>query len=564
LCNYIFTQKILKKMPHFAFELKYTNMKRDVWRLRRMIVDKDSTNAASFPPAAESAPAQADEALALQYQAKKTPSALATLVKRHQNGAYRAALAITRNSALAEEAVQEAFLQMAQGRSKFMTRGHGSFRSWFYCVVGNQAKMLLRRERGDRRRATGEKYRRHSEELVAEKNAAAFTVLKTEEVETSHALNAAVYSLRDEMREPIVLHFLNGLTQEEVGRVMGLSRKEVQRRMSLGLELLRKRLAQSGITTSLSALPALLASAQPTTVPATLAAALERLVANPSAFAPAATASQSVRTAGLFSSQKIGLAAIGLTLCATTGVLWQLNSAGPTATNTVEASRSSPENANATENESSEFYRRWTFENGPAADLELLDGAWHWQRGKDGIGRMIFDDGKSTMTTVPNVERKQFKTRQAPIASFKPSVKTPAKPFCVRMKVRLPPANQSCGLGVCWVAGKVEMDRVIRVVSASPAREESSNAVYQAIFIGRYSYLVCDAGGASLAIYAKEYPTNEIGCTFMYLHLEELELRELTPQEIKAWEKIIRQEVLKVKTKVPIAADDGEKGARKP
>ena len=59
-------------------------------------------------------------------------------------------------------------------------------------------------------------------------------------------LERALEGLPDELREIVVLRYTIGLSAEEIGKMMGLSRFAVNRRAKAGLALLQKHLKEGG------------------------------------------------------------------------------------------------------------------------------------------------------------------------------------------------------------------------------------------------------------------------------------------------------------------------------
>lgn len=190
-----------------------------------------------------------DEALFNRYQVRGDRAALAALFERYQDFAYRVAYGQCGRVDLAEEAVQEAFLQLARGGGRFKDQGPESFRAWFYGVTMNQARNL-----------------RRVEQRVLQRNLQAGSAGKPVAPENTAAMNAelrfslgrALEDLQEDLRLPVLLHCVEGLTQAQVGKLMGVSQSLVARRVAEGLDLLRKRLAQTGVTLSVGALPACL------------------------------------------------------------------------------------------------------------------------------------------------------------------------------------------------------------------------------------------------------------------------------------------------------------------
>src|SRR5947208_2059379 len=87
-----------------------------------------------------------DEHLLLKDAAGGDASALEALMSRYGSRVYRLAHGITRNSADAEEIVQDVFLQMVRKGGAF--EGSAALGSWIYRVTTNVA---LNKRRGKRR-----------------------------------------------------------------------------------------------------------------------------------------------------------------------------------------------------------------------------------------------------------------------------------------------------------------------------------------------------------------------------------------------------------------------------
>src|SRR5712691_7824077 len=90
-----------------------------------------------------------DEAV-VALAARSDEVAFAELYDRYGRAAYGLALRVLRDEALAEDAVQEAFLAIWRGASRFMPE-RGTASTWILTLVHRRAVDLVRRE--DRRRA---------------------------------------------------------------------------------------------------------------------------------------------------------------------------------------------------------------------------------------------------------------------------------------------------------------------------------------------------------------------------------------------------------------------------
>lgn len=88
--------------------------------------------------------AASDEDLVVKAQAGDYV-AFEDLVRRHQRRTYAVALGIVKNSAEAEEVVQETFLSAFEHLEGF--RGDSRFSTWIYRVASNHALMKLRKKK---------------------------------------------------------------------------------------------------------------------------------------------------------------------------------------------------------------------------------------------------------------------------------------------------------------------------------------------------------------------------------------------------------------------------------
>lgn len=90
-------------------------------------------------------------------------------------------------------------------------------------------------------------------------------------------LDVAIEDLPRELREPIVLYFLEGRGRAEVARELGLSSRLLSARLRTGVWALHAKLAQAGVTVPASALAALLTENAVVEPPPALVASLMRI-----------------------------------------------------------------------------------------------------------------------------------------------------------------------------------------------------------------------------------------------------------------------------------------------
>jgi RNA polymerase sigma-70 factor (ECF subfamily) len=185
-----------------------------------------------------------DEAL-LALAAREDEEALAQLYDRYGRVAYGLALRIVRDQALAEDAVQEAFLTVWRTASSFRAdRAKPS--TWILTLVHRRAVDVVRRE--ERRRAAPlEGTEEPDERSLAADEEIALT-------DRRRIVQEALRQLPDEQREALELAYYGGLTQSELAERLSVPLGTIKSRMFTGLRRLRDLLAEAGIDEPLAEL----------------------------------------------------------------------------------------------------------------------------------------------------------------------------------------------------------------------------------------------------------------------------------------------------------------------
>ena len=179
-----------------------------------------------------------DEAL-VALVARGDEDALAELYDRYGRTAYGLARRILRDGALAEDAVQEAFLALWRTAHRFVPeRARAS--TWLLTLVHRRAVDTVRREQ--RRRA--EPLDGAPEPADGSAEEAAWLRLERERVQ------AALASLPDQQREAIELAYYGGYTQSQLAERLGEPLGTIKSRMFAGLSRLRELLAEGTETSA--------------------------------------------------------------------------------------------------------------------------------------------------------------------------------------------------------------------------------------------------------------------------------------------------------------------------
>jgi RNA polymerase sigma-70 factor (ECF subfamily) len=170
-----------------------------------------------------------DEAV-VALTARSDEAALGELYDRYGRAAYGLALRVVRDEALAEDAVQEAFLAIWRGASRFIPE-KARASTWIMTLVHRRAVDLVRRE--ERRRADPLP---ETEPGSGGPSAAdsAWLRLERERVQT------ALAQLPVAQREAIELAYYGGFTQSELAERLGEPLGTIKSRMFAGLARLRE------------------------------------------------------------------------------------------------------------------------------------------------------------------------------------------------------------------------------------------------------------------------------------------------------------------------------------
>ena len=175
-----------------------------------------------------------DEAL-LALVARSDDEALAELYDRFGRIAYGLALRILRDDALAQDAVQEAFLGVWRSADRFLAE-RAKASTWILTLVHRRAVDLVRREE-----------RRRGEPLPETEPAVDAPVDEAERLVQRELVNQALRRLPDDQREALELAYYGGYTQSELAERLGQPLGTIKSRMFTGLGRLREILAEAGV-----------------------------------------------------------------------------------------------------------------------------------------------------------------------------------------------------------------------------------------------------------------------------------------------------------------------------
>lgn len=324
-------------------------------------------------------------------------------VARWTDLVYAACLRVLGQADAAEDAAQAVFLQLARKAPELSDET--VLPAWLY----RTAHFIARRaQTAAWRRARHEK----EAQKMRPKAATAETAQADAWAEIAPHLDEALDALPAHYREVLVLHFLCGKKQREVAEALRLKESTVSMRVQRGLEKLRAKLLGREAAVSASAFGALLGEHARALAPAHLSGAINAARKNgPASPEVAELANQSLRMAARSSAVSAwALAAAGLLALGLAGwAAWTTWKVPPSkdarAAPRSAASKTDAVPAHADAPAAAPLDVSWTFEHGPPPGLEVLHGAWTWDKAR---GEMLCE--QQTLVRLP-VEITRFPVR---------------------------------------------------------------------------------------------------------------------------------------------------------
>lgn len=162
------------------------------------------------------------------------------LIGRYSGKAYNLALRLTRSEQDAEEVLQDVFSTVYRKIGSF--EGKSQFSSWLYRITVNAAFMRLRKNKFKHTISLEDispQIRNSWKCAQSEKNAADGVTYQNQ---LRAELETALAALPDEYRPVFVLKDIDGLSNREVGSILGLTIPAVKSRLHRARLMLRRKL----------------------------------------------------------------------------------------------------------------------------------------------------------------------------------------------------------------------------------------------------------------------------------------------------------------------------------
>jgi RNA polymerase sigma-70 factor (ECF subfamily) len=179
------------------------------------------------------APATTDEELVARLAAGVDEEALSELYDRYQAVMYGLAMRITNDAALAQDAVQEAFVGVWRNASRY-AEGRASVRTWMIAIAHHRAIDIVRRRRAISPLPEFDE--------VHEALTAPDVWPEVARAADAAEVRRAMSTLPEAQRKSIELAYFSGLTQTEIAEREGIPLGTVKSRVRLGLGALRREL----------------------------------------------------------------------------------------------------------------------------------------------------------------------------------------------------------------------------------------------------------------------------------------------------------------------------------
>jgi RNA polymerase sigma factor (sigma-70 family) len=202
-----------------------------------------------------------DSELLQRYSQSRCEAAFTELVQRYMDLVYSAALRqVGGDTQLAQDVAQGVFIDLARKAASLSSRT--VLTGWLYTSTRFAAAKLVRTEQ-----------RRHAreQEAYSMQDQQSEPVTEPQWEQLQPVIDAAMHELNEGDRNAVLLRYFEGRALADVGAKLGLSEDAARMRVGRALEKLRGLLTKRGVTSTATALAAMLAHQTVTAAPAGLA-----------------------------------------------------------------------------------------------------------------------------------------------------------------------------------------------------------------------------------------------------------------------------------------------------
>ena len=186
-----------------------------------------------------------DEELVRMFVTERDEDAFNEIVNRYGEKVFRLALRITRSSHVADEVLQEVFLTLVEKLDSF--REESTFSTWLYRVATNASLIQIRNKKKDGKSMSLDDYVPYGENGILSEILLKDWSYSPDEIfagkEGMEVIERAIDELPEKYRIVFHLRDIEGLSNEEVGAILGLSISAVKSRIHRARLYLRDRLS---------------------------------------------------------------------------------------------------------------------------------------------------------------------------------------------------------------------------------------------------------------------------------------------------------------------------------
>lgn len=466
--------------------------------------------AADIHPARDSALAQRvtpsdldDNALLAAIATQRDRAAYQELYARYERKAYSLARYLAGSDASADEAFQEGMLRVWIYAKSF--KPDGNARAWILRTVAREALKKAKAARKDNRAMS-------LDESIQVPVLDAPERGNPEREELLAGLRESLERLAPGPRRLVLLYYVAGLTQQEIGQELSMPARTVSERLEQALKSLRSSLKQAGFA---AAVPLLTAEG--------LEASLAGGPPPPPSLAQTITARLGERLADsmragpvTFGAGKVALAAVAVLAAVGAGLWW--NAQQQASQNTPAAAPAEKTEQAASAPKETPYAFEWDFrkEGGPA--LEVLQGGWRWKKAPDtDYGAMLSDTENPTVVLVPG--------------------EAPAKPLHISGHTRMIQEGQ-WSLDALLLDGNQHVpnriwSRYLSMLYRTPAEIRSERA-FDLYLFEQYVVAVYEGQAYKITEYPRPYPSGRLALAFKDWAVLDVTIREITLDEIPA------------------------------
>ena len=155
-----------------------------------------------------------------EVQILRSNEEISVAIEKYGNILYRTCLLMLKNTADADDVVEETYITYMQKAPEFSSDEHE--KAWLITVAVNKCRNMLR----------------YKSRHLTEPEAALDTLIQNEE---KHYILECLMSLQDKFRTVLTLHYIDGYKVEEIAAMINKSASAVKMRLQKGRNLLNEK-----------------------------------------------------------------------------------------------------------------------------------------------------------------------------------------------------------------------------------------------------------------------------------------------------------------------------------